>query len=124
MVYANSVACWFGGAIGLLFIWTAVWLGWKAWTIDEPHPHWHSMVRKEHFDLHIAPSASFGHLVELLCPAVGMLGTVVGLSLAFRDAGSPEMFKGATTAFYSTGCGIAAMILVMIMTASLGECRG
>jgi MotA/TolQ/ExbB proton channel family len=108
MVAANDVARYFGAAIGLLFVWTAVWLGWQAWRTDDADAY-----------VEGKGNASFGHLVELLCPAIGMLGTVVGLSLAFKDAGSPEMFKGATTAFYSTGAGITAMILVMLMTASL-----
>jgi hypothetical protein len=120
MVAANDVARWFGGAIGLLFVWTAVWLGWQAWRVEDNAAAVYRWATTD--EMASCPSqvdASFGKLVELLCPAIGMLGTVVGLSLAFKDAGSPEMFKGAATAFYSTGCGITAMILVMLMTASL-----
>lgn len=121
MVAANDVARWFGGAIGALFVWTAIWLGWQAWLTDsDPY-----CGTDEHGAYEEGPGsrsdASFGHLVELLCPAIGMLGTVVGLSLAFKDAGSSAMFAGARTAFFSTGAGIIAMILTMAMTYSL-EC--
>lgn len=125
LVIANNVARWFGGAIGALFVWTAIWLGRQAWRVDTPEHYegdagWHRgtlpsarLIPVPHVD------ASFGHLVELVFPAIGMLGTVAGLSLAFKDAGSPEMLRGAATAFYSTGCGITAMILTMFLTASL-----
>jgi threonine/homoserine/homoserine lactone efflux protein len=122
MVAANDVARWFGGAIGLLFVWTAVWLGWQAWRADIRWTNVTAGLSSPRFNYHPEDGladASFGHLVQLLCPAIGMLGTVVGLSLAFKDAGSPEMFKGATTAFFSTGVGITAMILVMVLTANL-----
>jgi hypothetical protein len=106
MVAENIVGRWFGGVIGTLFVWTAAWLGLLAWFADDS-------------DFEVA--ADFGHLMQLMFPAIGMLGTVVGLSLSFRNAGTPEMMAGAATAFYSTGCGILAMILTMAMTYSL-EC--
>ena len=118
MVAANDVARWFGGAIGALFVWTAVWLGWQAWRINTP-TRWAATFGGGHKRIDPDVDSAFGHLVELLCPAIGMLGTVVGLSLAFRNAGTPEMMAGAATAFYSTGCGIVAMILTMALTYSL-----
>ncbi len=120
MVAANDVARWFGGAIGALFVWTAVWLGWQAWCVEPAAGavyRWATTDEKAP-----CPSqadAHFGHLMQLMFPAIGMLGTVVGLSLAFRNAGTPEMMAGAATAFYSTGCGIVAMILTMGLTYSL-----
>lgn len=123
MVAANDVARWFGGTIGALFVWTAIWLGWQAWLVDtQPKTVWWMRPQGTPTSSVIsAPevSASFGHLVELLCPAIGMLGTVVGLSLAFKDAGSSAMFAGARTAFFSTGAGIVAMILTMALTFNL-----
>ena len=116
MVASNDVARWFGGAIGVLFVWTAVWLGWQAWQADSPG-EWTFVGTQWKRLTSVDPS--FGHLVELLCPAIGMLGTVVGLSLAFRNAGTPEMMAGAATAFYSTGTGIVAMVLTMVLTYSL-----
>ena len=123
LVAANDVARWFGGAIGVLFVWTAVWLGWQAWRVDAlPKVTW--WMRPDgrptsSVNLITEPDAGFGHLMQLMFPAIGMLGTVVGLSLAFRNAGTPEMMAGAATAFYSTGCGIVAMILTMALTYSL-----
>ncbi len=110
MVAANDVARWFGGGIGALFVGTAVWLGWQAWEADASYAYFETPPRID---------AGFGHLMQLMFPAIGMLGTVVGLSLAFRNAGTPEMMAGAATAFYSTGCGIVAMILTMALTYSL-----
>ena len=101
LVWANDVAGWFGLAIGAVTISAMLWLGWQAWRID-------------HAD------ASYGHLVSLLCPAIGMLGTVVGLSLSLSKVGDPvQMIASAHTAFYSTGAGIVGMIVVMLMTHSL-----
>lgn len=100
-VWGNDVAGWFGVAIGSLAISAAIWLGWQAWRVD-------------------GADASYGRLVELLCPAIGMLGTVVGLSQSLAKVGDPvQMIASAHTAFMSTGCGIVAMIVVMVMVHSL-----
>ena len=100
MVWENGAAGWFGAIVAILVLAAAVWLGRQAW-------------REEH-------DASFGRLVELLCPAVGMLGTVVGLSEAFAHVGDQmAMIRQGHTAFYSTGSGIVGMIVVMVMVYSL-----
>lgn len=90
MVWADPVARWFGGAIGLLFLAGVAKLGRQAW---------------------ISGDADFGHFVIGASPALGMLGTVVGLCLVFKNIGSPAALAGGAVAFYSTGCGLVSMIL-------------
>lgn len=100
-VWANDVAGWFGVTIGAVTLSAMLWLGVQAWRID-------------------SADASYGHLVALLCPAIGMLGTVVGLSQSLAKVGEPvQMIASAHTAFYSTGAGIVGMIVTMLLTHSL-----
>jgi MotA/TolQ/ExbB proton channel family len=122
-IWANAEARWFGVAIGILVVSAMGWLGGQSWIVDLlsdksrvanyfPHATKITVVG--------LPDASYGHLVGLLCPAIGMLGTIVGLSEVFARGGDTiAMIQKAQTAFYSTGCGIVAMIIAMILTHNL-----
>jgi hypothetical protein len=123
-IWANDTAKWFGVAIGAVVVSAIVWLGWQAWLADEmPKTTWWMRPQGTPTSTTIMPKtvdASYGHVAAILCPSIGMLGTVVGLKLSLSKVGDPvQMIASAHTAFDSTGCGIVGMIAVMLMTHSL-----
>lgn len=110
-------------AIAALLVVSAVELGRQAWRADNPgvvspvsgktwdakQERWREPARPE-----------FGHLAMLMAPALGMLGTVIGLSLqAEALVGGAAAFGPLATGLYSTGCGIAAFVLIAVMTFNL-----
>ena len=119
LVLANPSARWFALAVATLFVGVALWLGRQAWHVDEINSKpWKSVSKAA--ALAEYADASFGHLAIVLFPSIGLVGTVVGLSIGFRaGADTAGLMAGASTAFYSTGCGLVAMILMMIMVWNL-----
>lgn len=90
--------------IAVLFVGTALGLGWQAWHVDT------------------APetTAEFGHLAERLSVMAGFVGTAIGLSLQARSlAGGATSFTALATSLYTTACGGAAAALIAILTYSL-----
>jgi hypothetical protein len=99
-VWANDQSM-MTSAIGVVFLGTAVWLGWQAWRPD-------------------AADASFGHLAERLLPMLGLFGTAFGLSLQAKAlAGGAAAFAPLATSLYCTACGVLAAALVAVMTFNL-----
>ena len=112
LIWANGDAGYFGAAVGLLVLSAMGWLGWQAWNAER----WDVFFRGRRPPV----TADFGHLASVLSPAIGMLGTIVGLSKVFAAGGDTiAMIQKAQTAFFSTGCGIVGMIVIMVMTHSL-----
>jgi len=119
LVWANSPAGYFGLAITALFVWTASRLLRQAWHVDAISA-WNNHAFRvdallDHGDTWTA------HLAVLLFPSIGFVGTVAGLSLSFKAAGVnvAALMAGGSTAFYSTGCGLVAMILMSVMVGNL-----
>ena len=115
LVWANDVARYFGVTIGLLFLATMTYLAYEAWGIDsvkDNSPAVRSLILERLFPGDTVP---FGHMAIWLEPSLGMLGTVVGLTLVFRNLGESTALTGGAVAFYSTGCGLVAMILTMVL---------
>jgi hypothetical protein len=118
MVAANDVARWFGGAIGLLFVWTAVWLGWQAWRADIRWTNVTAGLSSPRFNYHPEDGladASFGREAEKWCVAIGLIGTVIGLILQAK-AGPGEL---NFTALQTTGCGALGYLLTAILSSNL-----
>ena len=102
LIWANGDAGWFGLAVGALVLSAMARLGWLAWWLDSGASN---------------VDASDGHVAAILSPAIGMLGTIVGLSKVFAAGGDTvAMIQQAKTAFYSTGCGIVGMMVIMVLT--------
>lgn len=108
-----------------LFLLTAAVLGREAWRADNPGTVvspisgkvWDHKAQKWG-----APSAraDFGHLAMLLSPALGMLGTVLGLSLQGQALMNGAAAFGALgTSLYSTGAGVSGLIAAALMTFNL-----
>lgn len=103
VIWDNEIARWFGVSSAVFVLAAAIQIGWQAWRVGET-----------------AVDASFGHYLDELCPSVAMVGTIVGLSMVFGAGGDTvAMIQHAKTAFYCTGCGMVAMIIVRTMTYSL-----
>jgi hypothetical protein len=106
--------------IAALFVFGAVYLGWQAWKLDEIAGR---LAYQEARAQAIAAQVdvAFGHMLEMLFPALGMLGTVAGLSMQAKNLVSgPASFLALSTGLYSTGCGIVAMVLTMLFVFNLG----
>ena len=111
----EPVVRYVGLTIGALFVSGVVWLGWQAWRADVP-------VRRQPFYVDEAASAdaSYGDLLILISPAIGLVGTVSGLSVVFGNLGNQAaLATGGSTAFYSARFGIVAMILMAVLSYSL-----
>ena len=105
----EPVVRYVGLTLGALFISGVVWLGWQAWHVDS----W-SALDAEWAD------ASYGDLLILISPAIGLVGTVSGLSVVFGNLGNQAaLATGGSTAFYSARFGIVAMILMAVLSYSL-----
>ena len=92
----------------LLFIATAINLGWQAWRADCPAGEFH------------AASAAFGHLAERLCVMCGLCGTTIGLSLQAKALMSGSASFGAlSTSLFTTACGVSAAALIAVLTFNL-----
>jgi hypothetical protein len=110
--------------IGVIFVAAVGYLNFAAWRYDSKWNRWRDSIANADIGLgHFAASSSF---------YAGLLGTVIGLMAQFQalgavDATKPETgvaFIGATavalkTAFYATGCGIAASALISVIVANL-----
>ena len=116
MIWANDLSM-MTSAIGALFVGTAMWLGWQAWRQDDFAS---ATIRSDRPQYE--GDSGFGHLAALLSPALGMLGTTIGLSMQAKSlAGGATSFVALATSLYSTGCGVAAYILIMLLTFNLEQ---
>jgi predicted ABC-type exoprotein transport system permease subunit len=107
--------------IAVLFVGTAVWLGWQAWLADGPgvfYLDWANRAQK-HFD-RIDVSSDFGHLAERLAVMAGFVGTAIGLSLQAKSlAGGATSFTALATSLFTTASGGTAAALIALMTFNL-----
>lgn len=103
-IWAND-ASYMTSAIATLVVGTMIWLGWQAWRVDASS---------------LEPSSDFGQEAQLLAPALGMLGTVIGLSMQAKALVAGAAGLGAlSTSLFTTGTGIAAFILIKVLTMNL-----
>ena len=90
-------------AIAALIVGTAVWLGRQAWLADSG-----------------SANSDFGQEAQLLAPALGMLGTVIGLSMQAKALVAGAAGLGAlSTSLFTTGAGILGFIIIKLMTMNL-----
>src|SRR6185437_439311 len=117
LIWARD-ASYMTSVIAALVVGTAVWLGWQAWLLDAPMqygppdhvPHYPSD----------AANADFGQEAQLLAPALGMLGTVIGLSMQAKALVAGAASLGAlSTSLFTTGVGIAGFIVLKVLTLNL-----
>lgn len=103
-IWAND-ASYMTSVIAALVVGAMVWLGWQAWLTDTSL---------------IGYSSDFGQEAQLLAPALGMLGTVIGLSMQAKALVAGAAGLGAlSTSLFTTGAGIAAFILIKVLTMNL-----
>jgi len=105
--------------IGALFVGSAVYLGWRAWLVDDvPAQHLDgAFERVLQFD---DIGSAYGHLAERLCVMAGFVGTAIGLSLQAKAlAGGATSFTALATSLFTTACGGIAAAVMAIMTFNL-----
>lgn len=113
----EPVVRWVGMTIGALFVSGVVWLGWQAWRTDGEWIHGVDAIGEYESP---AGDASYGDLLILISPAIGLVGTVSGLSVVFGNLGNQAaLATGGSTAFYSARFGIIAMILMAVLVHAL-----
>jgi|SRR6185312_6400456 len=123
LIWASD-ASYMTSAIAALVVGTAVWLGWQAWIADSysgveavytPTPDGSTVFRRMQ-----GPNADFGQEAQLLTPALGMLGTVIGLSMQAKALVAGAASLGAlSTSLFTTGVGIAGFIVLKVLTLNL-----
>src|SRR6185312_8132554 len=125
LIWASD-ASYMTSAIAALVVGTAIWLGWQAWHVDSPSPAQIFGLRpsiwKEGAPMRGGPlpNADFGQEAQLLAPALGMLGTVIGLSMQAKALVAGAASLGAlSTALFTTGVGIAGFIVLKVLTLNL-----
>lgn len=110
-VYASD-ASMMTSAIAVLVAGSAAWLGWQAWRAED------RIVVNDR--LVAAANSDFGEEAQLLAPALGMLGTVIGLSMQAKALVAGAAGLGAlSTSLFTTGAGIAGFIILKILTMNL-----
>ena len=111
LVYASD-ASMMTSAIAAMVVGSAAWLGWQAWLAED-----RAVVNGR---LVAAASSDFGEEAQLLAPALGMLGTVIGLSMQAKALVAGAAGLGAlSTSLFTTGAGIAGFIVLKVMTLNL-----
>lgn len=112
LIWANDQS-YMTSVIAALFVATAAWVGWQAWIAGDQR-FWLNRKASD------AAASDFGHLAALLAPALGMLGTAIGLSMQAKAlAGGSTSFLALATSLYSTGTGVAAFILINVIVFNL-----
>jgi hypothetical protein len=98
--------------IAVLFVGTAVWLGWQSWEAET-----HKVVNGRFVD---SANPDFGHLAERLAVMAGFVGTAIGLSLQAKSlAGGATSFTALATSLFTTASGGTAAALIALMTFNL-----
>jgi hypothetical protein len=111
--------------IAALVAGSAIYMAQKAWWLGSVENTFgpgstarHTLVGRAFPDNHFA----FGHLAQLLSPAIGMFGTAVGLSMQAKElVRGAASFEALSTSLYATAAGVAGFIALAVMTHSL-EC--
>jgi|SRR6185312_10489574 len=119
LIWASD-ASYMTSAIAALVVGTAGWLGWQAWEADSRY--WQENKSQTDLELVASPYASsdFGQEAQLLTPALGMLGTVIGLSMQAKALVAGAASLGAlSTSLFTTGVGIAGFIVLKVLTLNL-----
>lgn len=97
-VYAND-ASMMTSLIAVLFVGTALWLGWQAWWLE---------------------NNGWGDRAEGLAVKCGLIGTGIGIILTIKAAlASASPLAALQTAFFSMICGVAASSIISVMTFAL-----
>ena len=111
-------------AIAAAFVVSVLYLGWASWRFDRT-------IHRERFQKAVA-DVGVGHNASDVVMRIGLLGTVIGLSLQAQAMGNINFTDPANllgfikivalalgSAFFATGCGIVGSIGINIMTANL-----
>jgi hypothetical protein len=94
--------------IAVLFVGTAIWLGWQAWRVDDANPE---------------ADASWGHDAERLSVICGFVGTAGGLAMQMQTmatAGIASLAYLGTSLFTTLAGGVSAG-LILLMTRNLEQ---
>jgi hypothetical protein len=110
--------------IGVVFVGTAAWLARQAWRIDSPPliQSWNDEMQRVEMvarwpSLEGGPDVSWGHKAPEICAMLGLIGTVIGLSLQAKALMSgPASFGALATSLFTTATGASAAILLIVMT--------
>jgi len=117
-IWANDQS-YMTSAIGALFVGSAVYLGWRAWLVDDVLAQHLDSALKRVLQIDDIGSA-YGHLAERLCVMAGFVGTAIGLSLQAKAlAGGATSFTALATSLFTTACGGTAAAVMAIMTFNL-----
>lgn len=119
LIFANDQS-YMTSAIAALVIGSAVWIGYQAILADY-WPHDAAISRSVPDSWYKTdPSSDFGQEAQLLAPALGMLGTVIGLSMQAKALVAGAAGLGAlSTSLFTTGAGILGFIVLKILTLNL-----
>ena len=99
MMVWQSDASMMTSVIAVLFVGTAVWLGWQAWELE---------------------NNGWGDRAESLAVKFGLIGTGVGIILTIAATlASASPLSALQTAFFSMISGVAASSVISIMTFNL-----
>ena len=114
------------GVIAVMFIAACGYIGVASWRYDQPHQNPETRFAQAIADTNIGRSAAY--LVTLL----GLLGTVIGLTIQVRAMASIDLsnaqhalqfvvavLSGLGTALYATGCGIVASFGITMLGSNL-----
>ena len=118
MIWANDMSM-MTTVIGVLFIGSAVQLGYQAWRIGDPmsSDSRRTGARSSSAPL---PLSDYGHLAERLCVMTGFVGTAIGLSMQAKSlAGGATSFTALATSLFTTASGGIAAMVIAIMTFNL-----
>src|SRR5271165_6907952 len=118
VIWANDQS-YMTSVIGALFVGSAVYLGWRAWLVDDVLPQHLGGAFKRVLQIDDIDPA-YGHLAERLCVMAGFVGTAIGLSLQAKAlAGGSTSFTALATSLFTTACGGASAALLAVMTFKL-----
>lgn len=119
LIWASD-ASYMTSAIAALVVGAAVWLGWQAWRLDSLGEYIGLDINSKHSFRPLSANSDFGQEAQLLAPALGMLGTVIGLSMQAKALVAGAAGLGAlSTSLFTTGAGIAGFIVLKILTLNL-----
>ena len=119
LIWASD-ASYMTSAIAALVVGAAVWLGWQAWLSDTPEIDMENGGFVPGSWYKTKATSDFGQEAQLLAPALGMLGTVIGLSLQAKALVAGAAGLGAlSTSLFCTGAGIAGFIVLKVLTLNL-----
>ena len=97
--------------IALFFLYSVIRLGFLSWRLIDGDPH------------EVLRAAEWGPFATNTCTMLGLIGTVIGLSMEAETlAGGTAGLVALATALYSTVTGIGAGLIIMVFHHNLYTC--